>query len=492
MMDDKDFSLQQEDKEKIETSVKLHTPLEITTYTLPKNMEVYIQEVLSEFLTQCHQDHMIEYLKFCVGELLTNAKKANTKRVYFKEKNLDINKELDYNEGMVFFKEETLNNIDHYLEEQKKAGLYVKLVLQVDENFVKIEIRNNSVLTRFENQRILEKISIAQQYDSIEDVFTKVLDQTEGAGLGIIIIILMLQKIGLSKQNYKVFTTNKETVTRIELPLNGKIAEHLDFLSEDFVRTQTTIPVIKKNLTEVNKLLNAPELSIPDLLEFFSKDVTLTFLLLKDVIAAKKRCCSLLDAIDYHGIKNLKIIFSEDNPQIRLIPGPNPQNDLWTHSSEVAFYAYNLAKNFTPKNSVTPDLIFVYAMMHDIECVFLSVITDLQKAKIDNDSVVNAVSDIALEMFYNERCHCKAGSLLVSAWGFSDCVSEVIRYHNAPERAPEKYKEIINYVYLADIVQYYIEKKVEFYQLNQNVLDYFGIDSEGKLDYIIKQIQSVR
>ena len=50
--------------------------------------------------------------------------------------------------------------------------------------------------------------------------------------------------------------------------------------------------------------------------------------------------------------------------------------------------------------------------MHDIECVFLSVITDLQKAKIDNDSVVNAVSDIALEMFYNERCHCKAGSLL--------------------------------------------------------------------------------
>ena len=130
--------------------------------------------------------------------------------------------------------------------------------------------------------------------------------------------------------------------------------------------------------------------------------------------------------------------------------------------------------------------------MHDIECVFLSVITDLQKAKIDNDSVVNAVSDIALEMFYNERCHCKAGSLLVSAWGFSDCVSEVIRYHNAPERAPEKYKDIINYVYLADIVQYYIEKKVEFYQLNQNVLDYFGIDSEGKLDYIIKQIQSVR
>ena len=491
MMDDKDFSLQKEDKEKIETSVKLHTPLEITSYTLPKNMEVYIQEVLSEFLLQCHQDHMIEYLKFCVGELLTNAKKANTKRVYFKEKNLDINKELDYNEGMVFFKEETLNNIDHYLEEQKKAGLYVKLVLQVDENFVKIEIRNNAVLTRFENQRIIEKISIAQQYDSIEDVFTKVLDQTEGAGLGIIIIILMLQKIGLSKQNYKVFTTDKETITRIELPLNEKITENLDFLAEDFARTQTTVPVIKKKLYELNKLLNAPDISISELLDFFSKDVTLTFLLIKDAIAAKNHCCSMLDAIDYHGIKNLKNIFTESNPQIRLINSPNPENDWWEHSSKVAFYAYNLAKNFPPKDTVTPDLIFVYAMMHDIECVFLSVITDIQRNKINEDSRVNAISDVALEMFYNERCHCKAGSLLATSWGFSECVSEIIRYHNAPERAPEAYKDIVNYVYLADIIQYYIERKVEYYQLNQNVLKYFGIDSEGKLDYIIKQIKSV-
>ena len=130
-------------------------------------------------------------------------------------------------------------------------------------------------------------------------------------------------------------------------------------------------------------------------------------------------------------------------------------------------------------------------MMHDIECVFLSVITDMQRNKINEDSRVNAISDVALEMFYNERCHCKAGSLLAASWGFSECVTEIIRYHNAPERISEAYKDIINYVYLADIVQYYIERKVEYYQLNQNVLHYFGIDSEGKLDYIVKQIQSV-
>ena len=79
-------------------------------------METYVREVLRIFLEECHQDHMYEYLNFCLGELLTNAKKANTKRVYFKYKNLDINNLDDYKKGMENFKEETLSNIDHFLE----------------------------------------------------------------------------------------------------------------------------------------------------------------------------------------------------------------------------------------------------------------------------------------------------------------------------------------------------------------------------------------
>ena len=75
-MNEKEFSLQEEDKEKIKSAVKFHNPMEITSYTLPKNMEVYIQEVLGEFLMECHQEHMIDYLKFCVDELLNNSKKA--------------------------------------------------------------------------------------------------------------------------------------------------------------------------------------------------------------------------------------------------------------------------------------------------------------------------------------------------------------------------------------------------------------------------------
>ena len=73
-----------EDKEKIRLAVQLHTPIEVMSYTLPREKETYIQEVLLYFLQASHQEHMIDNLVFCLGELLTNAKKANTKRIYFK------------------------------------------------------------------------------------------------------------------------------------------------------------------------------------------------------------------------------------------------------------------------------------------------------------------------------------------------------------------------------------------------------------------------
>ena len=276
-MNEKEFSLQEEDKEKIKSAVKFHNPMEITSYTLPKNMEVYIQEVLGEFLLECHQEHMIDYLKFCVDELLNNSKKANTKRIYFKEKNLDINDEQDYNEGMMFFKDETLLNIDHYLEEQKKAGLYIKLILKKEDDFITIEVRNNCALTKFEKDRIDEKIDLAMHYSNISDVFANVLDQTEGAGLGIIIIILMLQKIGLSKDNYHIISTDSETITRIELPLNKDIQNQINEVSKVFAQKQKSIPVFDSSFEQLQTLLNDPSVTETQITDFFTKEPTCAF-----------------------------------------------------------------------------------------------------------------------------------------------------------------------------------------------------------------------
>ena len=95
------------DKEKVKRAAQAGIPLTITTYMLTHEMEVYITEMLTLFLKYIGQTHMTDYLVYCVSELATNAKKANTKRIYFRQKNLDIFNPDDYEKGMINFKKET-------------------------------------------------------------------------------------------------------------------------------------------------------------------------------------------------------------------------------------------------------------------------------------------------------------------------------------------------------------------------------------------------
>ena len=138
MKDDKRVTI---DTSKIQKAIQAQIPLSITTYTVPHEMEVYMGDILTAFLAELNLSPMTEFLTYSLNELVTNAKKANTKRVYFAEKQLNINNIDDYNKGMETFKTDTLDNINHYLELQKAQGLYIKLIMQARHNEIKIEVK---------------------------------------------------------------------------------------------------------------------------------------------------------------------------------------------------------------------------------------------------------------------------------------------------------------------------------------------------------------
>lgn len=480
-----------EDKEKIKLAVQLHTPIEVVSYTLPREMETYIQEVLLYFLQASHQEHMIDNLVFCLGELLTNAKKANTKRIYFKEQNLDINSDMDYHQGMISFKEDTLNNLAHYLKLQKQAGLYVKFRIQLYDEGLKIEILNNSVLTVFEKKRINEKLKVAKRYEDPSQVISRVIDQTEGAGLGIIIMVLMLQKIGLSKDNFKIFSTDTETITQMILPLNAQINKQMDTLYGEFTENLNAIPVFEENINEFLKLAQNPATNDNELIDFISKDVFLATVVLKNSAASGNSCSKISQAFKSLGRQKVIQLFSKDSPDsamtIRLIKKQDRTSSFWQHEYDVAVYAYNLAKNFI---HLQYDLEEVYtcALLHDIECLLLEVATDEQKESVKKIADTLDNGDKLYDLFLKDFGHNRGCYMLAQKWGLPDKVAQVINYHNKPETAPEEIKDLVYVVYLADIMQYYQKGEAEFYQLNKTVLDYFKIDSKKSLDYICKTL----
>ena len=132
----------------------------------------------------------------------------------------------------------------------------------------------------------------------MDEVFKNVLDQSEGAGLGIIIIILMLQKVGLTKENYQVFSDDDETVTRIILPCNKVVYSGAEMLTYEFVNLEDTIPILKESFDQANKIVNTDgPLDRNALYEVVRKDLSLALLPFKDVLEKDKKCFDLKKAI---------------------------------------------------------------------------------------------------------------------------------------------------------------------------------------------------
>lgn len=481
--------LQSVDVEKIRAAIKLHTPIEITTYTLPRNMEIYIQQIMDTFLTECHQTHMIGYLNFCLGELLTNSKKANTKRVYFNQRGLDLNNKEDYEKGMETFKEDTLNNIDYYLTEQKKAGLYIKFEIQMIDDYIKIQIKNNALLCKFEQERIDEKLKSVENYSTERNALEKLLDQTEGAGLGIIIIILMLEKIGLSKDDYKVFTNDTETITEIILPLDTQIQTGIETACLECVKTQNEIPVLEEALEELTEELTKPVLNKKKITNLISSDVTLTCLLLKHANIKESNCSKISTALEIIGYDNLRKIYSKTNPELRLISRKDDVKNRWAQSHSIAFYAYNFAKNFGVKTDFDDEEIYIVGLLRNVESILLETATKEQKRILMSSIQEQGISETDFDLLRHEHC-CGATECLISkAWGLPKKLSDLILCVNHLKGISENSKRLAYLIYLAEIVQHYKTGEIQFYQIDETVRNEFEIDSEEKLNLIISKLE---
>jgi hypothetical protein len=64
------------DEEKVKKAIQSGIPLTITTFTLPREIEVYIEQIITIFLKYIAQDKLKDYIVYCVQELMVNAKKG--------------------------------------------------------------------------------------------------------------------------------------------------------------------------------------------------------------------------------------------------------------------------------------------------------------------------------------------------------------------------------------------------------------------------------
>jgi len=481
------------DEEKIKKAIQSGLPLTITTYTHPKEIEIYIEQVIDTFLKHMNQIKLKDYVVYCVQELVINAKKANTKRVYFKERGLDINNDNDYNSGMKNFKEDTINNIAYYLQLQKEKGLFIKVILQVKRNTIIIEIRNNVTANKMEQLRIQDKMARSRQYDSLEDALSQVLDDSEGAGLGLVILVLMLRKIGLDDDAFTIKTKNNCTIASISIPLDQAMVENMSALSEEIVENINSLPQFPENVLLIQKLINDPASDMPMIARQISMDPALTADLLKIVNSAQymvsKKVDHISDAVKMIGINGIKNLLYSYGTQKILGDDTVEKKKLWEHSYKTAFYAFNLVKNFKNVPGLLDD-VYIGGMLHDMgKIVFSNVHPDLLN-KIKGFCGEKSLPISTFEDLSAGMNHAELGALIAEKWNFPDKLVAAIRYHHDPDAAPFDCKDMVDTVYLANMFCEYENKNISYDQLESGPLDNYGLKHQKQVDALLKRLSA--
>jgi putative nucleotidyltransferase with HDIG domain len=161
---------------------------------------------------------------------------------------------------------------------------------------------------------------------------------------------------------------------------------------------------------------------------------------------------------------------------------------LWDHSYKVAFFAYNLARNFRKKKDLLDDA-YVGGILHDMgKIIFSSVHPDLL-AKINRFCENRGIEGNLFEDLSAGLNHAEIGGRVAEKWNFPSPLIESIRFHHEPIISSPENKDVVYTVYLANALVHIAEGELDIDHLNREVLDDYGIKDDEQVRMIVDRLE---
>ncbi len=207
----------------IKQAVSEGRAIKIIAYYMGEKIESNLKKILDEILSKYNKKEFMETLYTAIKELAINATKANMKQMIFDENEWDINNEDDYEKGMKLFKERLTEKwVAAYAHKCKAADVSVKITFFHDANGLRVVIKNNIPIADADETRIRQKLGKVMQYEDLVQFYMENADETEGQGLGIGLIVMMLKGENLDPHLFRIGIIDKNTTARIEIPFSDK------------------------------------------------------------------------------------------------------------------------------------------------------------------------------------------------------------------------------------------------------------------------------
>lgn len=442
-----------------------------------------IHRVLEHYDLLFHKDTIISIVK----ELINNAVKANLKRLHFETSGLNINDSNSYRQGMETFKDTVFQSNESDMIKSLQGSKYmVRVSFSSANDMLSISVINNNPILESELNKIRSRVSKAYKYQDITEAFTDVLDDSEGAGLGLIMALMLLKNSGFPQN---VFTIGRnENLTSVNITIPRKIiTSEIHFkVTEEILKEIEDIPALPDNIKEIRTLIKDQNSEIRDISKAIARDPGLTASIMKLANSAGYVTVNRLETIDEAvkiiGIKGINTLLIATGVQKVVETRYKRYETVWNDSYKRAFYAQLITRRIN-ENSKLGDQVYLSALLADIgKIVMLSLENDMiEKIKRINgfkgmlDS--NLIEEISLGI-----SHSSLGGLICKKWNFNESLIKTIELHHRPHRAEDNIKNLIYTVYLADIFVEIENNKFRFEIVDDSVLDFFRLKDKKKFE----------
>ena len=210
---------------KIKAPVSKNDDLFIVAHTISDDIEKQLHSYLSNVLERYNHPKLISPLFTCIKELLMNAVKANYKNIFFENYSPKNNSQvlIEYETALKLFKLEMGRGDLNYLKKlAKKWKMYAKVEISITDDTLYAIITNPIAMTQIEMKKIKQKLMDAKECEDMVQYFNKVDDdpEKEGAGLGLILISMILKSLDVSQNNLKIESLKNSTIATLQIPLN--------------------------------------------------------------------------------------------------------------------------------------------------------------------------------------------------------------------------------------------------------------------------------
>lgn len=448
----------------------------------------YLHAILHRILSELDLSFLTETIHVIVLELISNFLKAIAKRIYFKEKNLDITNFKDYVDNINKFKAEVLEYWDKYKFNLEEHGYYLIIDFIILEDSFIFYIKNNIKVNIFEKERIEKRLNA----DVNNPNFYSEIDSTEGGGLGLLLITSLLENCGISKNNFKFEFKPDSTIAILKIPLKLNKPQIETYLREIVLNKIETLPSFPEYIQDLIDKCDSGEVTTDYIINKIIKDPGLTSQILKLASSAgyitRKKNPDLKLAINLLGLKQLKhllMIYAAKNVFNKIVERKYLE-DIWYESNRIAFFARKLQKKEDLKE--TSFIIGILNLIGKLVIYSLNA-KEIQKIKELSKNKIN-FTDHILEELEIGISYPEVGAILAETWKFPENVVYGIRYQYKPLQISDDKIDLIYPVYFAKCINEVINNRFSYDFIEYKVLRYYNLlDKREQFEKLLKSLK---